>query len=129
MSILFDVDITDLQHPCALYVIRRLGLSTTIRNLIETHRYPFNKDTIQIGDVLFWQHENKDYQSYTMQMKGKAIIENHYLFDGHFAVYEGDDLVSDMYFPEDGYPRIRFRQLANIKQPTSVILHTEWEVR
>lgn len=126
MSKLKDVFLLDFLYPCATYVVKRLGIDMSPKDLYQTtgKEYDGNPESLSVGDVLVWNYrKDSPTLDVVMQMTDRGPITSRKIQGKHLGVYEGDGLVSDLTFYEDPpIPFIRQIPLEEIKsRPLEVI--------
>lgn len=99
---LHDVDISDLNWPCAVYCMRRVGYKGTVREFLGEHIADYEEGKIERGSVLVWDITTWS-DSPSWRMGNGAPISRHECVDRHYAVYEGDGFCSDVYFPPSSW--------------------------
>ena len=119
---LCDVDLTDLMWSCAVYVMRRIGYNGTIHDFLklEHHKYHY---PINIGDVVLWDNCDNSYSTPAMRVENNLPISDYLKLDKHYAVYEGNDIISDIQLLGDmQLPGIRFRKLSDLHTKPAYII-------
>ena len=119
---LCDVDLTDLTWTCAVYVMRRIGYNGTIHDFLKLkyhkYHYPFN-----IGDVVLWKHRDTSYSTPAIRIENDLPINEYLKLDKHYAVYEGNGIISDIQLLGDmQLPGIRFRKLRDLHTKPAYII-------
>lgn len=114
-----DVHLEEFIWPCLTYVMRRTGFKGTIKQFLELPRYDIPED-IPIGAVLWWNNTEKE-KNWQVTIENNVVLETYTYNRGHFIVYEGNGLVSDLGFKENEIPYIRFRKLKELTPPDKMI--------
>ena len=121
----------DKLDTCLTYCLRRIGLDRELCHY-ETyneyfHQIPWNgrKKNLVVGSILLWDREIK-WKWMPSHIDTTGRIENRLIPTGfHFAVYEGDGLISDttrIHSIQPPSPSIRLRRLQHINKNPDWIL-------
>lgn len=120
-----DFQITK-NDTCLTYAVKRIGLDFDFCNY-HTLREEFDFEnyydfSLSVGDILFWDQKMEWDWMPTEIISGK-IISHRVPVKFHFAVYEGNGIISDCtrldYNP---HPSLRFRNINNIEEQPNWIL-------
>lgn len=118
---LCDTSIEDINYPCAVYALRRSGIKMSLADFYRAGQ-PFSLHLCKPGAVLVWIMSNVSEEYVPQKMEGRTPISTSLLYDRHFAVYEGDDMVSDTFVEnDDSLVRIRVRKLSDLRPPDLII--------
>lgn len=120
-----DVSLTEFMWPCLDYALRRVGYGSvrTKENLelnFGTWLIPDDLSEIPEGAILFWENAEGE-KSWLLTIKDKIVFETYTFNRGHYAVYEGDGLISDLGWHDDS-PYIRFRKLGERSRPDKMFI-------
>ena len=121
-----NVYLENFAYPCVAYVIERLGLSCSIKELFNIEGSPYsNSVELEVGDIVVWVRSD-EFSEATLTMKECSPVSTKINLNKHFGVYEGNGLVSDITFDSNNfYPRIRLMPLTERQFPQRYIrLHT-----
>lgn len=124
---LYDVDLTDITFICVTYTMRRIGFCGSIDEFFKLDQIKFSLNTkLHEGDILVWNHCSEHGKTYPLIIEKNVIYHKYIKFSNHFAVYEGNGIISDTFTSgEMEIPNIRYRKLADIQHfPDSIILNT-----
>ena len=121
------------RDSCKSYVLKRIGLSNildmntdtpTLKEIISSDK--FNKiDTPEIGCLLIWTHKN-DYanvgywQPHGIMEDGRIFMITRFDY-GHMAVYENEDMVSDVSWEDGQGTIIRLRNYKELPTPDFIL--------
>ncbi len=120
------VDLTDLVFVCATYCMRRIGYRGSIYDFLsivpDKYLDTYSYEDVAIGDILIWE-TNEPTCTPALEIIDATIISSFIKLDKHYAVYEGNDLVSDTTLIGDmQIPNIRCRRLSHLKyRPDGII--------
>lgn len=121
---MFDTYMQDYAYPCITYVIRRLGIigySAEAIARIPGMRYDSGKSLAK-GDILVWKSDSKETSLHPLTVAGNKIVSVPIITNVRFAVYEGEDIVSDCVIVSGYIPTIRMYKLSSCKEdPTYII--------
>lgn len=124
MNKLYAVDLTDINYPCILYAMRRTCAKGSLQSFIDAEQKYLGKQ--EIGDVLVWHlcEDDTSRDNANTRIDSHGIISSHIKYDKHYAVYEGDGLVSDTVGLGDMcLINIRIRRLDEIRtKPDGIII-------
>lgn len=120
-----DVYLYELSRTCLMYAVARAGLGKdcTVERLEQTATtlpLPENIADIPVGAILKWENKEGE-KAWQLTLKGKTVLETYTFNRGHYVVYEGDGLISDLAWNEDT-PYIRFRKLAELTPPDKMFI-------
>lgn len=117
MTMLYDVDITDLYWDCAEYALRRTGSLLTLDTLLYSEGNKLRSwGELQVGDILCWFVPEVAHYHLPLQIKDRTLIAPSMSVARHFGVYEGDCYVSDLTFVKD-CPILRMREFSSLHLP------------
>lgn len=122
---LCNTSIEDINYPCAVYALRRSGMKMSLDDFYCAGQ-PFAPHLCKPGAVLVWTMSNRSREYVPQRMEGCTPVSTALLYDKHFAVYEGDHMVSDtVVIGSDPIVRIRVRKLSDLRPPDLII--PAWE--
>lgn len=78
---------------------------------------------MQMGTILWYNNSEKE-KEWQLSIQGQIVMSTYTFNRGHFMVYEGNGLVSDLSWHDD-IPYIRFRKLAELSPPDKIIVPVE----
>lgn len=110
--------------PCLYYCIQRVRPDMSIAefNALPRHDYdPENVKHIPMGAILWYNNSEKD-KEWQLSVQGQIVLASYTFNRGHFMVYEGNGLLSDLSWTDDKEPYIRFRKLAELSPPDKIIV-------
>lgn len=116
------VDMTDFVYPCATYALRRTGSSKTIGQLLREPGMRYAPSKLEVGDIVCWKRTT-DIETFdsVYLMAEHGPVTTKVVFDKHFAVYEGDGIISDTTYYNATAPCIRQRKLNDVTEPDYII--------
>lgn len=122
---LHDVCLYELSRTCLMYATARTGLGRdcTAEKLEQTTTIlpiPENLTEIPVGAIVFWENTEGE-KSWRLTLKNHTVIETYTYNRGHYAIYEGGGLISDLSWQDDS-PYIRFRKLAELSRPDKMYI-------
>lgn len=121
-----EIHLEEFRYPCVEYCIRRLGRKETVTKLMARETTDYTDNTkLQVGDIIIWYNdawENNDRRECTLRIGSHGPVSDYVNFGVHYAVYEGDGLVSDLVFDSEFYfPHIRITPLAGKTTPSKYL--------
>jgi hypothetical protein len=109
--LLKSVDLTEFAYPCITFIIKRCGLSLSIKEILETPIEKYETFTkLAIGDILIWDNVTPPEPDLMTLIFDSTVgvITSSVDLSKHFGVYEGNGLVSDVVHDSNTYyPHIR----------------------
>lgn len=121
----------DKTDTCLTYVLKRIGLDPmlcTYENFNEFfHQIPWRgkRKELQTGSILLWDKDVK-WKWMPVSISVEGIIRSKSIPTGfHFAVYEGNNLISDctrLHSISPPSPTLRLRELSEMKSNPDWIL-------
>lgn len=112
------VDISDMYNQCLTYALRRTGISS-LKDCVELNCLSWRENLLP-KDILMWYCESASYCTQPMEItEDGRIIFISICEDKHYAVYEGENLVSDLSYC-DSKPILRLRRLDKLTMPKCV---------
>lgn len=116
-----DTFIYDLYYPCALYALRRTGRNDiTVGQLLYQSSIPYEKSKLEPGDIVYW-YVNPIHVTANSVIENLTPIEYTHTIVKHFAVYEGDNLISETQYNDKHYPYIRIKHLDSMEPPHYIV--------
>lgn len=118
-----NVSLEPFIWPCLYYCIQRVCPGMSVREFNELPRLDYNLDLakhMQMGTILWYNNSEKE-KEWQLAVRERTVISTYTFNRGHFMVYEGSDLVSDLAWHDDT-PYIRFRKLAELSPPDKMIM-------
>jgi hypothetical protein len=116
---------------CLTYALKRIGLKPDLcvyESINEHfHQIPWKarKKELTIGTILLWD-TNLKWRWLPVSITKDGHIKNKLIHTGvHFAVYEGDGLISDctrLHSPSPPSPSLRLRELSDMKSTPDWLL-------
>ena len=123
MPELKNVELTDFKFPCVTYILRRSGLKMSPEEFVSApwKFKPFDESVAEIGDIVCWQ--NGGFQTdVTLKMSEGIPVTTSICCDYHYAIYEGNGLISDLTIDGNNYaPRIRVRGSVDARKPDFIL--------
>lgn len=121
-----EVYLEEFMYPCVLYAKRRVGILMSLQDIYSLEGLPYeNTNQLSVGDIVVWERFEEEDTDMTLSMGGRGPITTKVALGRHFAVYEGDGMVSDICFDAEHYfPRIRLTLLEERKRPKNIIKYT-----
>lgn len=121
-----DVCLEPFIWPCLYYCIQRVVPHMSVKEFNELPRqnYPSGKrERLQMGSVLWYNNAEKE-KEWQLSTQGQIVLSTYTFNRGHFMVYEGNGIVSDLSWRDD-IPYIRFRKLEALTPPDKIIVPVE----
>lgn len=122
---LANVNLYELTRTCLMYATARVGLGKActkehLETIATIAPIPENLADIPVGAILHWENAEGE-RSWLLTLEDDTVLETYTFNRGHYAVYEGNGLISDLGWHDDT-PYIRFRKLAERSRPDKMYL-------
>lgn len=122
---LYAVDLYDINYPCLYYAMQRIGTRLSREAFVGKEKV--FSGTMSKGDILVWHIEEPSRYCNAQSIRGNVPIHDTIIYDRHYAVYEGDGLVSDTTVQEEtSIVFIRIRRLDSLNtKPRGIIFYAD----
>lgn len=117
-----DVYLEPFIWPCLYYCIQRVCPDMSVSEFNTLPRRDYTREEVKHlpqGAILWYNNSEKETE-WQLTVRGQIVTTTTTYNRGHFMVYEGDGLVSDLGW-RDGIPYIRFRKLDELSPPDKII--------
>lgn len=118
-----DVCLEEFMIPCLVYALKRATNGMTKKELDKLPKLdmPDNENKIPVGAILFWENAEGE-KTWHLTVEDRIVLETYTFNRGHWGVYEGDGLYSDIGYSDDNKLYIRFRKYKETRPADKMII-------
>lgn len=82
---------------------------------------PEEVEKIPVGAILYWENAEGE-KAWQLTVENKTVLETYTFNRGHFGVYEGEGIFSDIGWSGVDVPHIRFRKYKDTSPADKMII-------
>ena len=119
-----DICLEEFICPCLTYALKRAtdGMTRYEFEALPKFDLPEDEEEIPVGTILYWENAEGE-RAWQLTVEDRPVFTTYSFNRGHFGVYAGDGVFSDLGWSEDGSePYIRFRKYRETSKPDKMII-------